>query len=98
MKLTQSTSRVYPAGEVTAHTVGFASSDLRGLSGLELYLDGLLEEEEIGAALQTSLDIRVQHAVRDVLSDTIKTFSARAGGALVVDAHNGEIIGPRLAA
>ena len=34
LKLTQSTSRVYPAGEVTAHTVGFASSDLRGLSGL----------------------------------------------------------------
>ena len=92
LKLTQSTSRVYPAGEVTAHTVGFASSDLRGLSGLELYLDGLLQEEEIGAALQTSLDIRVQHAVRDVLSETIKTFSARAGGALIVDAHNGEII------
>ena len=50
LKLTQSTSRVYPAGEVTAHTVGFTSSDLRGLSGLELYLDGLLEEEAIYGA------------------------------------------------
>ena len=30
--------------------------------------------------------------MRDVLNETIKTFSARAGGALVVDAHNGEIL------
>jgi len=93
LKLTQATSRVYPAGEVTAHTVGFASSDLRGLSGLELYLDRLQEEEAlVGPELKTSLDIRVQHAVRDVLSSKMKEFSARAAGALVVDAHNGEIL------
>ena len=92
LKLTQATSRVYPAGEVTAHTVGFASSDLRGLSGLELYLDRLQEEADIAPTFQTSLDIRVQHAVREVLREKMEEFSARAGGAIVVDAHNGEIL------
>ena len=93
LKLSQATSRVYPAGEVTAHTVGFASSDLRGLSGLELYLDHLEEEaESVAPTFKTSLDIRVQHAVRDVLRDSMAQFSAQAGGALIVDAHNGEIL------
>lgn len=92
LKLRDEGSRVYPAGEVTAHTVGFASSDMRGLSGLELYLDRLAEEEDLTDRLETSLDIRVQHAVRDVLKDKIVQFSAKAGGAIVVDAHNGEIL------
>jgi len=92
LKLSQATSRVYPAGEVTAHTVGFASSDLRGLSGLELYLDHLQEEADVEPTFKTSLDIRVQHAVRDVLRDSMEQFSAQAGGALIVDAHNGEIL------
>jgi cell division protein FtsI (penicillin-binding protein 3) len=34
----------------------------------------------------------VQHAVRDVLRDSMAQFSAKAGGALIVDAHNGEIL------
>ncbi|MCH1568929.1 MAG: penicillin-binding protein 2 [Alphaproteobacteria bacterium] len=92
LKLTHDTSRVYPAGEVTAHTVGFTSSDMRGLSGLELYLDRVQEEEDLGGELKTSLDIRVQHAVRDVLSEAIETFQALAGGAVVIDVHNGEIL------
>lgn len=92
LKLTRDDSRVYPAGEVTAHSVGFASSDMRGLSGLELYLDRTAEENPIGDVLQTSLDIRVQHAVRDVLYEKMTEFSAKAAGAILVDVHNGEIL------
>lgn len=100
LKLQSDRSRVYPAGEVTAHAVGFASSDMRGLSGLELYLDRLAEQEdmdagmgvEMDAVFQTSLDIRVQHAVRHVLVEKMTEFSAIAGGAIIVDVHSGEII------
>lgn len=92
LKLTGDSSRVYPAGEVTAHTVGFASSDMRGLSGLERYLDSAVAEPMPDNVLQTSLDIRVQHAVRDVLHEKMTTFSAKAGGAVIVDVHNGEIL------
>ena len=45
LKLTRSSSRVYPTGNVMAHSVGCTSSDMRGLLGLELYLDRLIEDE-----------------------------------------------------
>ncbi len=91
LKLTRDTSRVYPAGEVVAHAVGFTSSDMQGLAGLERYLDQLIDEGE-REPLQTSLDIRVQHAVRDVLQQAMVKYTARAAGAIIVDAHNGEVV------
>ena len=39
LQLKKATSRVYPNGEVASHIVGFSSSDMRGLSGIELWLD-----------------------------------------------------------
>ena len=89
LKLTQSTSRVYPAGEVTAHTVGAVPVTRPVRAGLSTAC-GRKRRNQRG--VQTSSMFSVQHAVRDVLSETAKTFSARAGGALIVDAHNGEII------
>ena len=92
LKLTRDTSRVYPTGEVAAHTVGFASADMRGLLGLERTLDRLIQDEMVDGVMHTSLDVRVQHVVRDVLQDAIAKFAAKAAGAVLVDAHNGEIV------
>lgn len=92
LKLERATSRVYPAGDVAAHIVGFASSDQRGLLGLERTLDRLVEEEGLVGSLQTSIDLRVQHAVRDELQKAIIKFRAIAAGAVIVDVHSGEIL------
>lgn len=92
LKLTRDTSRVYPTGEVAAHTVGFASADMRGLLGLERTLDRLMADGLMDGPMQTSLDVRVQHAVRDVLQQAMVRFDAQAAGAVMVDVHNGEIV------
>ena len=96
LKLKHATSRVYPTGEVASHTVGFASSDMRGLLGLERTLDGLLADglvdDMVDGSMELSLDVRVQHVMRDVLQNAMLRYSAIAAGAALVDVHNGEII------
>ena len=90
LKLSNQQSRVYPTGNVASHIVGFTSSDMRGLHGLELLIDQ--SDDAPSETFQTSLDIRVQHAVRDELSKAMATHKAQRAAALVMDAHNGEIV------
>ncbi|MEC7154284.1 MAG: penicillin-binding protein 2, partial [Pseudomonadota bacterium] len=81
--------RVYPSGSVASHVVGFSSTDMQGLMGLERRLD---EQVQMSPIYATTLDIRVQHAVRESLSAAIGKFSAKGGGAILMDATNGEIL------
>lgn len=92
LKLTAASTRVYPAGEVAGHAVGFTSSDMRGLAGLERYIDGLMQDGPVGAQFVTSLDVRVQHVIRDELMAAMQKFKTKAAGAILVDVHSGEII------
>ncbi|MBL6787607.1 MAG: penicillin-binding protein 2 [PS1 clade bacterium] len=89
LKLRREAQRVYPSGSVASHVVGFSSTDMRGLMGLERRLD---EQVQMSPVFETSLDIRVQHAVRESLSAAIAKFSAKGGGAIVMDVTNGEIL------
>ena len=57
--------------------------------GLERRLD---EQVQMSPIFATTLDIRVQHAVRESLSAAIGKFSAKGGGAILMDATNGEIL------
>lgn len=92
LKLTAASTRVYPAGEVAGHAVGFTSSDMRGLAGLERHIDGLMQDGSVAAQFVTSLDVRVQHVVRDELLSAMQKFKTKAAGAILVDVHNGEIV------
>ena len=92
LQLKKATSRVYPNGEVASHIVGFSSSDMRGLSGIELWLDQGEEFSLLDNQFETSLDVRVQHSVRDELMRAMEKFSAKGAAAVIMDAHNGEII------
>ena len=83
--------RVYPHGRMAAHVIGFTNVDNRGLSGVEQYFDAELERGM--APLRLTLDIRVQYALRDEIGRAMKRFRAQAGTAVVMDAHNGNIIG-----
>jgi len=95
LKLRNQPSRVYPTSKVASHIVGFTSSDMRGLLGLELLIDQLDDEAPYAPrneVFETSLDIRVQHAVRDELYAAMVKHKASKAAAMVMDAHNGEII------
>lgn len=93
--------RVYPAGATTSHVLGLVNVDHEGISGFEKYLDGTglaalhsagFATEADQAPVQLAIDLRVQHAVHQELSDAIETFSASAAGGIVMDVRTGEIV------
>jgi cell division protein FtsI (penicillin-binding protein 3) len=82
--------RVYPHGPLAAHVVGFTGIDHEGLAGIEKGLDDSLVA---GNDAALSIDIRVQHALRAELMASVEEFQAIGAAAIVMDAHNGEILG-----
>jgi len=93
--------RVYPMGPLTSHVVGYANIDSKGLTGIERYLDtsGALFTASLarpdGRSAQPamlSIDVRVQHALRDELERAMRKFRAIGAGGLVMDVHSGEIL------
>lgn len=85
--------RVYPQGSLAVHVLGYTDIDGKGISGVEQYFDEQLRDpSRTGDPLQLSIDIRVQHAVRDEVARTVETFNAIGGGAIVLDIHTGEVI------
>lgn len=54
--------RIYPQGPLASHIVGYTSVDDHGLGGLEAGFDKLLLDSS--EPLVTTLDVRVQHALR----------------------------------
>ena len=92
LKMELSQERVYPHGASASHVVGFVNDDKKGLRGLERALDEALVMADERAHVQTTLDIRVQHAVRAELQKGVERFAAIGGAALVMDVTNGDIL------
>jgi cell division protein FtsI (penicillin-binding protein 3) len=94
--------RVYPNGVAAAHVLGFANIDNVGIAGMEKYIDGQGLQDLAGAGMritsedlkpiQLSIDLRVQHAVRDELAKAVAKFKAKAGAALVMDVNTSEVV------
>ncbi|CAN7286797.1 peptidoglycan D,D-transpeptidase FtsI family protein [Bosea sp. LjRoot237] len=94
--------RVYPNGTVAAHVLGFANVDNIGIAGIEKYIDsqGLQDLNGAGFAVQASdlkpvqlsVDMRVQHLVRDELVKGIEKYRAIAAAGAIMDVNTGEVI------
>jgi len=82
--------RVYPAGNLTAHIVGYTDIDGNGIAGIEKSFNDELATHP--APLRLSLDLRIQSILHEEIRKTIKRFSALGGSGLVLDTRNGEII------
>ncbi len=82
--------RVYPAGALTAHAVGFSDPDGRGLAGIEHRFDRDLRVR--GTPLALSLDIRIQHVLRAALAEAMDRHSATGAAGLILDVATGELI------
>jgi cell division protein FtsI (penicillin-binding protein 3) len=85
--------RVYPMGATASHVVGLVDVDSKGLSGIETFIDdnpqlSMMRDE--GVTL--SLDLGVQHVLREELGRAIATYRAKAAAGIVIDVHSGEVL------
>jgi cell division protein FtsI (penicillin-binding protein 3) len=94
--------RVYPNGVAAAHILGFANVDNIGIAGIEKWIDqrALTNKEGAGVGaqarelppVQLSIDLRVQHALRDELAKGMARFRAKAAAGAILDITTGEIV------
>jgi cell division protein FtsI (penicillin-binding protein 3) len=82
--------RIYPHGSLFSHTIGATDADNIGVAGVERTFDESLTHDS--QPLQLSLDVRVQHVVREQLAASITRYRATAGSAVVMDVKSGELL------
>ncbi len=82
--------RVYPMGRLTAHVAGFTDVDNRGIAGIEAYYDDELRSR--ATPLELSIDVRVQHVLRQRLQAAMAEFSAVGAAGVVLDVATGEVV------
>jgi cell division protein FtsI (penicillin-binding protein 3) len=86
--------RVYPMGATASHVVGLVNVDNRGLGGIEKFVDDNPQLTMAGdEAVTISLDLGVQHVLREELSRAMATYRAKAAAGLVIDVQSGEVVG-----
>jgi cell division protein FtsI (penicillin-binding protein 3) len=93
--------RVYPNGAEVSHLIGHVNVDNQGIAGIEKWLDrsGLADLHMAGLAtdrlqkpVELSVDLRVQHALRDELIAARAKYKAKAAAGLVLAVRTGEIV------
>ncbi len=98
MTLYPTCHRVYPAGNEAAHILGITNVDNEGRSGVEQYIDQKLASQVMPASLserpivKLAMDLGVQHALTEELSQAMKRYRAKAALGLVLDVRNGEVL------
>ena len=95
------TKRHYPAAETASHILGHTNIDNQGIAGFEKHLDDQWLRDlhasgfSVGKDLepvQLSIDLRVQHFVREALASAMEKYKAIAAAGVVLDVHTGEIV------
>src|SRR5438477_1976056 len=93
--------RVYPTGAEVAHLIGLVNTDNQGIAGMEKWLhnNGLAYLHRAGFAtdrlqkpVELSIDLRVEHALRDELMKAKEKFKAKAASGLISNVNTGEIV------
>ena len=85
--------RIYPHRQVAAPLIGFSGEEQangkRGLEGLEQTLDARLEA---GLDVTTTIDLSLQSAAQQALSETAAAYNAESGTAIVLQTGTGHIL------
>lgn len=91
----QEEKRFYPMGSLVSHLLGFTDVDNQGIAGVEKYFNGQLGGSNDTAATDVylSVDVRIQHALRDELSRHMSIFRAIGAAGMVLDVKTGEVLG-----
>lgn len=93
--------RFYPGAAGASHILGHVNIDNLGLAGMERYIDqqgyadlratGLTNDTRL-EPVRLSIDMRVQHIVREVSARAMAEYQAEAAGAVILDVETGEVI------
>lgn len=93
--------RFYPGGPLASHVLGTVDVDNKGIAGFEKFVDdeglavlaesGLTIDEDMGE-VPLSIDLRVQHVLRDELSVAMRKYRSIAAGGVVLNARTGEVV------
>jgi len=95
------TQRFYPGGSTASHILGLVDIDNRGIAGMEKYVDdqGVGALQDLGldvtadlTPVELTIDAGVQFVVYDELKQAIERYQAIAAGAVILDAHTGEVV------
>lgn len=86
----QDQRRVYPHGELLSHILGYTDIDNQGLGGVERKFNEALLMQKDPVVL--SLDVRVQHVLRDELLAGINKYQAQGGAGIIMNVQTGEIL------
>ena len=93
--------RYYPAAETASHILGHTNIDNQGIAGVEKHLDDtwLRDLHQSGFALKETLepvkltvDVRIQHYVRDALQEAMDKYRSIAAAGVVLNVETGEIV------
>ena len=91
--------RIYPAGQLAGHILGYVNVDNRGMAGIERYID-----EDVGVAVvqgpgqrdfepvRLTIDLKVQYALREELKDAQTRYGAKAVAGVVIDSNKGDVL------
>ena len=82
MRIEKEKKRIYPYSNLTSHVVGYVDIDGIGGAGIERAFNNQLNNSE---NIRLTLDINLQQAVREELTETIKKFKAESGLAVILD-------------
>lgn len=95
------TQRFYPGGSTASHILGLVDIDNRGIAGMEKYVDdqgvGALQDLGLDATadlvpVELTIDAGIQFIVYDELQQAMERYHAIAAGAVILDAHTGEVV------
>jgi len=93
LQFQRSERRVYPSGAELSHVLGLTDVDGRGIAGIERAFERELTATSNAAGpLALSVDLRVQHIVRDELISAVNEFKAKGAAGVVLDARTGEVL------
>jgi cell division protein FtsI (penicillin-binding protein 3) len=91
--------RVYPVGATACHVVGHVNVDNKGLAGIEKFIDNnpqlamsSSDNAVGGEAVTLSLDLGVQHVVREELAKAMTIYRAKAAAGVIIDVQSGEVM------
>lgn len=85
--------RVYPYGDLFAHTVGYVGIDNKGLAGIERQFDRRLKDGAVNREpLALSVDIRLQAILHEEMEKAVAQFQAIGAAGVIMDIESGELL------